>query len=104
MSQLSFSSMTAKHKIKLRAEKFLDEMKEVLPWRKITRLIKPYYYSNKTGRPAYDLMLMVKIYCLQQWYRLGDLSMEESMYDRRSFQNFLDFDIMLDKIPDEQQY
>lgn len=101
MSQLSFSSMTAKHKTKLRSERFLDEMKKVLPWRKVTQLIKPYYYSNKTGRPAYDLMLMVKIYCLQQWYRLGDLSMEEAIYDRRSFQNFLELDTMLDKVPDE---
>ncbi len=101
MSQLTFASMTPKHKSKLRKEKFLEEMKQVLPWRKIAQLIKPYYYNNKAGRPAYDLMLMVKIYCLQQWYRLGDLSMEEEIYDRKSFVKFLDIDLMIDKIPDE---
>lgn len=76
-------------------------MKQALPWRKITHLIKPFYYKNTTGRPAYDLMLMVKIYCLQQWYRLGDLSMEEAIYDRLSFQKFLQLDTMLDRVPDE---
>jgi len=101
MSQLSYASMIPKHKNKLRAEQFLEEMRQVLPWRKITRLIKPYYYNNTTGRPAYDLMLMVKIYCLQQWYRLGDLSTEEAIYDRRSFAKFLDIDLMGNKIPDE---
>ena len=101
MSQLTFASMTPKHKSKLRKEKFLEEMKQVLPWRKIVQLIKPHYYNNKAGRPPYDLMLMVKIYCLQQWYRLGDLSMEEEIYDRKSFVKFLDIDLMIDKIPDE---
>ena len=101
MSTLTFASMIPKHKSKLRAEQFLEEMRQVLPWRKITQLIKPYYYNNKTGRQAHELMLMVKIYCLQQWYRLGDLSMEEAIYDRRSFAKFLDIDLMANTIPDE---
>lgn len=101
MSQLSFASLTPKKKTKLRAEQFLSEMEVVVPWRKITKLIKPHYYSNKVGRPAYDLLLMVKIYCLQQWYNLADLSTEEAIYDRRSFQKFLKIDLMNDLIPDE---
>lgn len=101
MSQLSFASLTPKQKSQLRAEKFLEEMEAVVPWKKIANLIKPHYYSNKFGRPAYKLSLMVRIYCLQQWYNLGDLSMEEAIYDRRSFQKFLDVDLMGTSIPDE---
>lgn len=44
---------------------------------------------------------MVKVYCLQQWYNLGDLPMEEAIYDRRSFADFLGIDLMNDPIPDE---
>lgn len=101
MSQLSFASLTPKKKNPLRTEEFLEEMRQVVPWRKIARLIKPHYYNNKTGRPAYDLILMIKIHCLQQWYNLADLAMEEAIYDRRSFAKFLDIDLMLDRIPDE---
>lgn len=101
MSQLSFASLTAKHKNQLRRDQFLEEMRQVVPWRKMAKLIKPHYYSNARGRPAYDLILMIKIHCLQQWYNLGDLSMEEEVYDRRSFAKFLDVDLMNTRIPDE---
>jgi len=101
MSQLSFASLYPKKKSTLRGEQFLKEMREVVPWRKMAHIIKPHYYSNKSGRPAYDLTLMIKIHCLQNWYNLGDLAMEEAIYDRRSFAEFLDLDLMLNKIPDE---
>jgi len=76
-------------------------MRSVVPWKRISRLIKPHYYNNKTGRPAYKLELMIKIYCLQQWYNLGDLPIEEVIYDRRFFADFLEIDLMNDPIPDE---
>jgi IS5 family transposase len=41
------------------------------------------------------------MYCLQQWYNLADPAIEESIYDRISFQKFLDIDIVNDQIPDE---
>ncbi len=101
MSQLSFASMTPKKKSKLRPDQFLDDMRKVVPWKKIARLIKPFYYNSNTGRPPYDLILMIKVHCLQQWYNLSDLGMEEAVYDRHSFQRFLDTDLMNNRIPDE---
>lgn len=101
MSQLTFASLNPKHKTKLRADQFLEEMRHAVPWKKICKEIKNHYYQNQTGRPAYDLLLMTKIYCLQQWYRLADLAMEEAIYDRRSFAKFLDLDLMDEKVPDE---
>jgi IS5 family transposase len=41
------------------------------------------------------------MYCLQQWHNLADPSLEEAIYDRISFQKFLDIDIVDDQIPDE---
>ena len=101
MSQLTFASLTPKKKNTIRQEQFLEEMRKIVPWMKIAKMIRPFYYSNKTGRPAYDLVLMIKIHCLQQWYNIGDLAMEEAIYDRRSFAKFLDIDLMNDRIPDE---
>ena len=101
MDQLSFASLTPKNKPTLRAEGFLSQMNQVVPWENIIDLINPYYHKNKTGRPAYDLSLMIKIHCLQQWYNLADLSLEEAIYDRRSFSTFLKIDLMNDRIPDE---
>ncbi|PCI95523.1 hypothetical protein COB11_01950 [Candidatus Aerophobetes bacterium] len=76
-------------------------MRQIVPWKKMAKVIRPHYYSNKTGRPAYDLVLMIKIHCLQQWYNLGDLTMEEAIYDRLSFARFLDIDLMNNRVPDE---
>ena len=101
MGQLTFASLTPKKKNIIRQEQFLEEMRKIVPWMKIAKMIRPFYYNNKTGRPAYDLVLMIKIHCLQQWYNLADLAMEEAIYDRRSFAKFLDIDLMNDRIPDE---
>ena len=44
---------------------------------------------------------MIKIHCLQQWYALSDESAEEAIYDRHSFQKFLQIDPFQQSIPDE---
>lgn len=99
MSQLSFLSL-AKRK-KLRCERFLDEMTKVVPWRDLCRLIEPHYPNSHNGRPAMPLLVMLKIHFLQQWYNLSDPAMEEAIYDRNSFQQFLGIDLISDRVPDE---
>lgn len=44
---------------------------------------------------------MLKSYCLQQRYNLSDPGAEKAIYDRISFQKFLDLDVMSDRVPDE---
>lgn len=105
MSQLSFLSIGLNNK-KLRCQKFLDEMQQVVPWGRLIDKIRPYYSSgdesvNKGGRPAFDLGLMLKIHCLQQWFSLSDSAMEDAIYDRNSFQRFLSIDLLSDRVPDE---
>jgi len=89
------------HYRKLRCEKFLDEMELVVPWKDMMSVIKPYYVAKDNGRPRFDLLLMLKIYCLQQWYNLSDPGAEENIYDRNSFQKFLDIDLIAHQVPDE---
>ena len=100
MSQLSFASLPLKN-IKIRAQKFLDEMDQIIPWQKLVNVIEPHYPKAGNGRRPMNLLMMVKIYCLQQWYSLSDPAMEEAIYDRISFQRFLKLDLMVDRVPDE---
>lgn len=100
MGQLSFASLTSKKKITT-TESFLREMDKVIPWSEILNVIQPYYYNGKFGRKPMKLDLMIRIYFLQQWFNLGDPTVEEAVYDRISFQRFLRIDLMVDVIPDE---
>ena len=97
-NQASFYSLA--HNKKIRSEIFLDEMTKVIPWNDICHLIQPYYQENEIGRKKTDLLLLLKIHCLQQWFNLSDPAAEEWIYDRISFQKFLNIDLM-DRVPDE---
>ncbi len=99
MFQNSFLAL-AQHK-ELRCERFLNEMERVIPWGKMVGKILPHYEEAKTGRKRKEAILMLKIYFLQQWYNLSDPAAEEAMYDRNSFQKFLDIDLLSEYVPDE---
>lgn len=101
MSQLSFASLRPKTNRPVKSETFLGEMKRIIPWESMCDLIHPFYHNNTTGRPPMDLLLMIRIYCLQQWFCLSDPGAEEAISDRLSFQRFLEIDLMEDRIPDE---
>jgi len=99
MMQNSFLSLGQQKK--LRCERFLDEMEQIIPWEKFCDEVRPFYAEKETGRKHMELMMMLKIYFLQQWYALSDPAAEESLYDRNSFQKFLGIDLLSHKIPDE---
>lgn len=101
MVQLSFLSLGLKGR-QLRCQQALEEISRVIPWKVLCKVIEPYYPKGKGGRPAKPLELMLKIHCLQQWYGLSDPGMEDAIYDRNSFQQFLKLDLLDDTtVPDE---
>lgn len=81
--------------------RFLEEMDKVIPRDKLVREIEQRYSKSNIGRPRLGTLLMLKIHFLQQWYNLSDPWMEEDIYDRVTFQKFLDIDIAFDQVPDE---
>jgi len=85
----------------LRIERFLGEMQAVIPWGSLCEEIRPFYYAREGGRARHDLLLMLKVHFLQLWNNLSDPMMEEALYDRLSFQEFLGFDCFGGEIPDE---
>ena len=87
----------------IRTEIFLQEMTTAMPWDALVAAIQPHYHDPKTpGRKPHDLLLMLKIHMLQQWFSLSDPAMEEMIHDRLSFQQFLDVNLFCgDTVPDE---
>ena len=73
----------------------LEEMKGIIDW----DAFLPLFPDRETirGRPEYEKKLMLRILFLQSCYSISDEEMEFQIYDRLSFQQFLDFP---EEIPD----
>ena len=100
--QFTFADLVWQHKGKTtRREEFLNEMDQVIPWKRLIGLIEPYYPTGETGRPPLGLEKMLRIHFLQHWFNLSDPAMEEALYDSRSMQRFAGITLGTDVVPDE---
>jgi IS5 family transposase len=86
---------------KNRKQKFLTEMEGALPWGTLLSICKKKWKTSKNGRPKYELEMMLKVYFLQQWYCLGDPTVEAEIYDSIAFRLFLGINDLGEGIPDE---
>ena len=80
MDQLSFASLDfAAKKKRTKRDVFLAEMAAVVPWSALESVVEPHYprVGPQGGRRPFPLPVMVRIYCLQQWYSLSDPGAEE---------------------------
>jgi IS5 family transposase len=104
MDQLSFASLDwAAKKKRTKREVFLAEMAAVVPWAKLAAVIEPHYPKSgpRGGRRPFPLAVILRIYCLQQWYNLSDPGAEEALYDMHSLRAFAGLELGRDAIPDE---
>jgi IS5 family transposase len=104
MAQLSFASLDyASKKKRTKRDVFLGEMAAVVPWAALEAVIEPHYpkVGPKGGRRPFPLGVMLRIYCLQQWYNLSDPGAEEALYDIQSMHAFCGLELGRDAIPDE---
>lgn len=67
----------------------LEEIKDLIDWDSFLPMF-PQKETNR-GAPEYEKTLMLKILFLQSCYGISDEEMEFQIYDRLSFQQFLDF-------------
>jgi len=73
MSQISFAEAEYENKRrKTRRELFLEEIDQLIPWKKLESQVKRHYAKGKTGRPPYALSVMLRIHCLQLIYNYSD--------------------------------
>lgn len=99
MKQSSLKDLHMKKQ--LRVVTFLKEMNDALPWHDLLVALKPFYKTGENGRAAYPLEQMLRIHFLQLWYNLSDPAIEEALYDRTSFQQFVGLDGFTMLPPDE---
>src|SRR3989442_5056009 len=83
MKQRTLAMMTGfeQYTRKTRRAIFLEEMEQVVPWRKLCALVEPHYPKPGNGRPPVGVERMLRIYFLQQWFNLSDPAVEEALYD-----------------------
>ena len=82
-----------------RKEVLLDEMTLVMPWTELVALIAAHSQVVKTGRPPFDLEMMLRIYCLQQWFGQSDLAAEKALFEMVLYRDFVGLS-GTDRIPD----
>ena len=80
-------------------------MAATVPWSVLEAVIVPHYPQPgpQGGRRAFPIAVMLRIYCLQQWYNLSDPGAEEALYDIQSMRAFCDLELGRDPIPDERR-
>src|ERR1017187_1319568 len=86
---------------KTRRTEFLEEMEQVVPWRKLCALIEPHYPKAGNGRPPVGVERMLRMYFLQQWFNLSDPAVEEALYDSVVMRDFVGIDLGREPVPDE---
>jgi IS5 family transposase len=103
MKQPTLATMTGfeRYTKKTRRAQFLEEMEQVVPWRKLCALIEPHYPKAGNGRPPVGVERMLRIYFLQQWFNLSDPAVEEALYDSVVMRSFAGIDLGREPVPDE---
>ena len=89
MDLISFSE--AEYGVKkrqTRREKFLAQMDQLLPWKRMEKLIKRCYPKAGKGRHPYPLSVMLRVHCMQLFYNLSDPAMEDALYEIESMRRF----------------
>lgn len=103
MRQQSFvANDFEKYRKKTRKEVFLEEMDQIIPWKALSKVIKPYYPKPKgAGRRPIGIERMLRIHFLQHWFELSDPGAEEALYDSRAMRQFVGIDLGKEPVPDE---
>ncbi len=91
--------------LKTRRALFLGEMDRLLPWARWVDLIEPHYPKRGNGRPPYPLAPMLRLYMVQQWWKLSDRAAQEWATDSVAVRHFMGLPLTWDKgAPDESTF
>ena len=103
MRQMSLAEADfEKYRKPTRRELFLNDMDQIIPWKDLCEVIKPFYPRPQgAGRPPVGLERMLRIHFLQHWFNLSDPAMEEALYDSRALRRFVRLDLGREPAPDE---
>ena len=101
--QRTFADVNTFQKFKriTRREKFLADMEQVVPWKKLCSIIGPFYPKGDKERLPIGLERMLRIHYLQSCFNLSDPGVEEALYDMESMRRFVGIDLGNEPAPDE---
>src|ERR1017187_7949187 len=86
---------------KTRRAAFLEEMEQVVPWKKLCALVEPHYPKPGNGRSPVGAERMLRIYFLQQWFNLSAPAVEVALYDSQLMRKSVGIDLGCEPVPDE---
>jgi transposase, IS5 family len=86
---------------KTRRALFLEQMEQVVPWKKLCRRIEGHYPKAGSGRPPVGVERMLRMYFLQQWFNLSDPAVEDALYESAVMREFVGIDLGQEPVPDE---
>jgi hypothetical protein len=102
MKQLTLAAVGFERYAKTtRRAAFLAEMERVVPWPPRYALIEPFYPKPGNGRPPVGVERMLRLYFLQQRFKLSDPAVEEALYDSLALRCFVGIDLGREPVPDE---
>ena len=70
-------------------ECFLDQIEAATPWALLVEQIEPFYPKGERGRPPIGIERMLRMYIVQQCFRLADEATEDAVYDSQSIRAFV---------------
>ena len=77
-------------------------MEQIIPWKVLSKVIKPYYPKPKgAGRKPIWIKRMLRIHFLQHWFELSDPGAEETLYYSLAMRQFAGIDLSKEPVPDE---
>ena len=102
MRQIPRSSQSGGEKDgrKSRKELFLDAMNELVPWVELEAMVEPHYPRVGQGGRSAALSIMLRVFFVQQWFRVSDSGIEEALYDSVAVRRFAGVDLERAPAPD----
>ena len=101
MEEPTFADLEYENKKrKTRRELFLERMDGLIPWQRLEERIRPYYPEAGRGRRPYELLVMLRVHCVQLFYNLSDPGMEDLLYEAESVRRFVGLRLS-EALPDE---
>lgn len=83
-----------------RRDRFFALMEQMVPWDRMLAALRPIYPTEgPSPLVAIPVQRMLRMYFVQQWYRLNDETLHDALIDMAPLRRFVGIDLDRDEIP-----